>query len=302
MWEVGLLVFSLFIIGSLFVIHMKKAESIFCPWVGVLFLSNIAVLLNFAKIAINKNILDIRFFNGITFILITLIFTAFISILHATKKDFDHVKKRGIVYFIIAISIVTSTFIFFNKLGDNVIAKGADELNKTSLVEQMFRDQHLKQGQWEIGISVIVALISKVLGTSTIAVTKIIHGLFIVLLDVLLTHSIVKITKPREKNALLIALMAILISTFLILQIYTIPLKSVFVIGLVVLISNIMLDLLQMGKDTQKNEIYAEEIVFANTLVFLAAVDNWIFKLTIALLLMSLAISIVRRQNTSFLI
>ena len=112
----------------------------------------------------------------------------------------------------------------------------------------------------------------------------------------------VKITKPREKNALLIALMAILISTFLILQIYTIPLKSVFVIGLVVLISNIMLDLLQMGKDTQKNEIYAEEIVFANTLVFLAAVDNWIFKLTIALLLMSLAISIVRRQNTSFLI
>jgi len=264
MWEVGLLVFSLFIIGSLFVIHMKKAESIFCPWVGVLFLSNIAVLLNFAKIAINKNILDIRFFNGITFILITLIFTAFISILHAKKRDFDHVKKRDIVYFIIAISILTSTFVFFNKLGDNVIAKGADELNKTSLVEQMFRDQRLNQGQWEIGISVIVALISKVLGTSTIAVTKILHGLFMVLLNALLAESIIRIIKPKEKNALLILFSAIMLSTFLILQIYIIPLKIIFIIGLLVLIISLILKLLDRVNDPEKKQIYAEEIVLAN--------------------------------------
>ena len=107
-----IIVFLLLLIGSIFVIYFKKPDILYCPWIGAIFLSNILVILSFAKISIEKNSFGIKYFGGITFIFLTLMFTIFISLSHRIKWDFGYIKKNNILYLAILISIVASAFIF----------------------------------------------------------------------------------------------------------------------------------------------------------------------------------------------
>ena len=286
-------------IGSLFVVHMRKTDGIefYAPWIGAAVLVNIAVLMNFSKIPLTKNIFNLPFFNGMTFIVIILVFIAVFSWIFIKKRDIGFREKNVWLYFFIIFSLVLFTGSFFNKLGDSQVAQRGWTLQTISLAEEMLRDKQIEPNQFEVGVPILVSFFTETFGISPLTVSRMIHGLFAVLTIPMISLIILKITKPSGKNTLLLLSIAVFVAMFILFPIQNFTINTIFMIGTIAFISNITFDYLKVLENTQNKGINVEEIVLAQAFLFLAVINGTAFKIGLTLFLILIGFRLLIQKN-----
>lgn len=290
-----LILLSLVFTGSLFTVHMKKnnVAVFYSPWIGAIYIVNIGLLANFSKIPISKTVFNTPFFNGIAFIIATIFLTAIVSFLQAKNRNFGFRKKDILLYVFYWICIVVFTAVFFNKLGDVSAGKRAGEIKTLSLADEMFVKKHIQNSQWQVGIPVLISVYSDVFKISPFSMSKIIQGIFIVLLAPLVAYLIMKIVKRKKNNTSFFIFLAIFVGLILIFQIRGSTLDSVFITGMILLIANLTLDY---------SHVLAEEFILAQAFIYLAAINSNVFKLALIVFLLMTVSGFFNRKKHGVLI
>jgi hypothetical protein len=285
--------------GSLFVVHMRKSDGteFYSPWIGASILVNIAVLMNFSKIPIGKNLFNIEHFNGMIFIGFILFFIGVLSWLFINKRDFGFREKHIWLYCFYIICVIIFTASFFKVLGSSNQAERAKSLQTISLTEEMIVNKHIEPNQFAVGIPLLISYFSKVFDISPLTISRILHALFTIFVIPLFSVLILKTIKPKGKNMLFILSLSLFLVMFILFPLKNISITGIFIIGVIALIANITFDYLKVLENTQDSFFYVEEIVLAQLFLFLAVLNGTAFKIGIALFLILIGFRLLTQKN-----